>query len=245
MSITIGPYDDFTAPPVDPNFPLLGGPVVIVGNNTPGPAGDLWTIAGLQNFDLFDSPIHRCDLFWFDASATNLLDTSYLANDTTVGWTQFPPFLAGILTCGDPDSSGNGALFGLITSFNVSDAATCVDIDLKPESDPNCLNPNSRGRTSVAVLGSEDFDVLSVDPSTLAFGGASADQCGLDDSAPADGILDLACRYRVRDIGLPAAGSDCGDVSLTGALVDGTEIEGSDLACIPGEPTCEAGTGSQ
>jgi hypothetical protein len=138
-------------------------------------------------------------------------------------------------------------LSGFILDLQVHhDAATCVDIDLKPESDPNCINPNAGGRTSVAILTSEHFDAQNVDPNTLTFGGASGVQCGIEDSEPADGALDLACRYRVRDIadagGWPAAGDDCAEVTLTGSLLDsGQEIKGSDVACIAGEATCEAG----
>jgi hypothetical protein len=116
-----------------------------------------------------------------------------------------------------------------------------VDIDLKPGSDPNCINPNAGGRTSVAILSSENFDAQSIEIATLEFGGASDAKCGLEDSKPKDGILDLACRYKVFEVALPAPGSDCGEVGLTGALIDGTAIEGSDVACLPGEATCNAG----
>ena len=40
-------------------------------------------------------------------------------------------------------------------------------IDIKPGSDPNCININGHGVIPVAILGSEDFDVSLVDPDTL------------------------------------------------------------------------------
>jgi hypothetical protein len=129
-------------------------------------------------------------------------------------------------------------LDGRVTRLTVD--AQVVDIDLKPGSDPNCINPNAGGRTSVAILSSENFDAQSVDTETLKFAGASASQCGLEDIKPKDGILDLACRYKVSEVAFPAPGTDCGEVGLTGALHDGTAIEGSDVACLRGEATCEA-----
>jgi hypothetical protein len=94
---------------------------------------------------------------------------------------------------------------------------------------------------SVAVLGNESFDVTGIDDETVTFADASAVRCALEDSLPADGIQDLVCKFRTRDITFPAEGSDCEELTLTGVLADGTgtEIEGSDLACLPSEPTCE------
>ena len=51
-----------------------------------------------------------------------------------------------------------------------------VDIDIKPGSFPNSINTKSMGKVPVAILGTEDFDVMTVDPYTVLFGpdGAAA-----------------------------------------------------------------------
>lgn len=50
------------------------------------------------------------------------------------------------------------------------DSALSVSIDIKPGSDPNSINPQSRGVIPVALLSSETFDAAEVDPETVEFG---------------------------------------------------------------------------
>jgi hypothetical protein len=42
-----------------------------------------------------------------------------------------------------------------------------VSIDIKPGACPNPLKIKSKGVLSVAVLGTEDFDVMTIDPATI------------------------------------------------------------------------------
>jgi hypothetical protein len=109
-----------------------------------------------------------------------------------------------------------------------------VQIDLKPDTSVNAVNPSSHGSLWVAILGGEDFDVDQIDPTTLVFGStgepASYEQLRISDTNE-DGWNDLRLRYRTQDTGI-----GCGDTSfsLLGETVDGRFFEGSDLVLTVG-----------
>lgn len=103
-----------------------------------------------------------------------------------------------------------------------------VQIDIKPGSFPNGIDPRSKGVIPVAILTTETFDATTVDPLSVAFGpGAAAETHGrghLED-ANSDGVLDIVLHFRTQD-----AAIQCGDpeASLAGHTVDGVSIEGLD-----------------
>jgi hypothetical protein len=92
----------------------------------------------------------------------------------------------------------------------------------------------------VALLGSEDFDVTTIDPESLRFGSDQAGPCGfmpvrdLDPDAEyayllpdvnGDGYDDLIVQFDVQQSGI-----QCGDTEarLTGELQTGRPFEGAD-----------------
>jgi hypothetical protein len=110
-----------------------------------------------------------------------------------------------------------------------------VDIDIKPGSFPNSINPRSNGVVPVAILGSPDFDVTTVDVTTLAFGPAGAAPAhDLTDPVTyadhlqdvnLDGYLDLVSHYRQKETGLAPGDTEA---CIDGATNGGTPIQGCD-----------------
>ena len=109
----------------------------------------------------------------------------------------------------------------------VSPAAVSVSIDIKPGSDPNSVNPRSKGVIPVAVLGSTDFDAMQVDFSTVTFGpdGASTAHDGHVEDVNDDGFMDAVFHFKTQETGIV-----CGDTeaTLNGEIFDGTPITGTD-----------------
>jgi len=104
-----------------------------------------------------------------------------------------------------------------------------IDLDIKPGSDPNAINPSLEGDLPVAILGSETFDVAGVDVTTLAFGpsGARFDHSHgphLDD-VDGDGLLDLVSHYRTHQTGIEFGDTEA---CVIGELLDSTPFEGCD-----------------
>ncbi len=113
-----------------------------------------------------------------------------------------------------------------------------IEIDIKPWSTTNPINPFARGVIPVAILGSDTFDVADVDVTTLAFGppgaiGAApahtqgAHQADVND----DGLTDLLSHYRTQETGITAEDTEA---CVLGETLDGTTIEACDSILVVG-----------
>jgi arylsulfatase A-like enzyme len=104
-----------------------------------------------------------------------------------------------------------------------------IEIDIKPGSDRNPINPFSRGVIPVAIIGSDTFDVADVDVTTLALGpdGAAAAHPpgGHLQDVNDDGFTDLLSHYRTQQTGIASGDTQA---CVTGETFDGTPIEGCD-----------------
>jgi hypothetical protein len=108
--------------------------------------------------------------------------------------------------------------------IRVVTAAT--EIDIKPGSDPNSINPMSKGVIPVAILTTEYFDATQVDAETVVFAGAMKEhrRAHVED-ADYDGDLDLVLHFATRDTDIaPGDTYAC----LTGETYDGMPIIGCD-----------------
>lgn len=124
--------------------------------------------------------------------------------------------------------------------------ATIIDIDIKPCSACNPINVNSKGVLPVAVLGTESFDIMVVDPSTLflTWPGITLPP-GVDDGAHPlryayedvneDGLLDIVLKFSMRDLyPVTLTKEPPGELMMTiiGKTYDGTRLAGQDLVRI-------------
>src|SRR5262245_11114123 len=106
-------------------------------------------------------------------------------------------------------ATGNVDVFrnGLIAPVGLSFQRTYqplvrrVTVDLKPGSVDNPVNPKSRGVVPVAILGSTDFDVSSIDPATVRFGVSGVEAAPVHshlEDVNGDGLSDLVFHFATR-----------------------------------------------
>lgn len=105
-----------------------------------------------------------------------------------------------------------------------------VAIDILPGSERNPIQVGRRGVLPVVLFGAEDFDVNSVDPSTLRFGPGEAPLAHESGPHPGDhdgdGYEDWTIHHRVEKSGLSPADEE---VCLVGETWEGVVIVGCDL----------------
>jgi len=112
-----------------------------------------------------------------------------------------------------------------------------VNIDIKPDSSPNCVNLKSNGSVSVAILGDGMIDVTEIDISSLELAGAAVlvkkngePQASFED-VNRDGFTDLILHFPVRNLRLTGKETS---MELRGELKTGRPIKGSDDICFTG-----------
>jgi hypothetical protein len=122
-----------------------------------------------------------------------------------------------------------------------------VEIDIKPGSDPNPIDPFSQEVIPVAILGSDDYDVARVDGATLAFGPHGAapvdPQGGHLQDVNDDGLTDILSHYRTEETGIALGDTEA---CVTGETFIGSRpavLEGCDYISTMRE--CGCGIGSE
>jgi hypothetical protein len=131
-----------------------------------------------------------------------------------------------VFLTGDVNNPTFISLPSLKQPVTISLAVISAPIDIKPGSDPNSININSRGVIPVAILTTDEFNARDVNAETVRFGPseAYAEQYALED-VDDDGDIDLILHFRTRDAGIAAGDAEA---VLTGETREGRRIEGSD-----------------
>ena len=183
------------------------------GDNPDWPTGHAFVYADgrMQDLnDLFVDPRHEWDVL-IEAQAIN--DGGDIVG---YGWT----------------SDGNISAFLL----RELEQAT-IAMDIKPGSDLNAVNPFSDGLLPVGILGSDLLDVNDIDPASLMLEGVFAEvkggsgNIGSFEDVNEDGLMDLLVHFSVADLPF---GPDTTEAELTGLLLDGMAIVGTDAIRIAG-----------
>jgi hypothetical protein len=124
-----------------------------------------------------------------------------------------------------PNSDYLGAAYVFTQVSEIS-----VDIDIKPGSYPNSINPKSNGKVPVAILTTEDFDAGNVDPGSIDFLGASPLTWAMED-VDDDGDIDMILHFKTKDLDFNLLVDEGGEYPyayLYGETNDGAPIEGKD-----------------
>jgi hypothetical protein len=98
-------------------------------------------------------------------------------------------------------STGEGTADALVEIIEACGAEVTVAFDLKPGSCPNAFNPKDKGVVPAAILGSEAFDVTTINPASVQLcntAGAciSPIRTSIEDAAqpcPPNGVADCPC----------------------------------------------------
>jgi hypothetical protein len=127
-----------------------------------------------------------------------------------------------------------------------------VEIDIKPNSCPNALNIDPKGILTVAILGTADLDITSIDLASVRLEGVAPIRSSINDVATPvvdpqpcecnsegeDGYDDLILKFRASEVVdvLPEVqlGGEV-KLTLTGSLNDETPIEGKDCIVFVGK----------
>lgn len=172
-------------------------------------------------------PVDAGSIHMFDARIDNfkLPETG----EYTVGVSSYPRRFThgGGVTSNALNNRSNGDYRLLISG--VSSPVLHISIDIKPGDGESAapINPKSKGKIPVALLGAADFDVLNLDTASLTFGHtgyeASLAKCGPRELVNDDSYLDVVCHFEN-----PAAAiaSTDDEAVLRGKLNDGRQIEG-------------------
>ena len=107
-----------------------------------------------------------------------------------------------------------------------------IEIDIKPGSEPNSINPDSKGVIPVAILTTGDFDAASVNATTVLFGKEGNEAAPVHDAledVDGDGDIDMILHFKTQETGI---GEGDTEAILTGQTLDSKNFKGTDAVRI-------------
>ncbi|MBI2247273.1 MAG: YncE family protein [Armatimonadetes bacterium] len=109
-----------------------------------------------------------------------------------------------------------------------------VGVDIMPGGNPNMINLRAQGTLPVAILGSAEFNVATIDPTTVTLAGAgvvmkkNGPMASMDD-VNGDGFVDLVVHVARKDLKLQVGDTEA---VLEGKTYDGLAIRGTDSVVV-------------
>jgi hypothetical protein len=140
------------------------------------------------------------------------------------------------VTCTATDTSGNfTSVYFPVTVKYIPPAFLAVNIDIKPGSYPNSINPKSKGKIPVAIFSTSGFNApVQTNKTSLTFGKSGNEVslafCNVSaEDVNADGLADLVCHFSA-----PLSDFSAGDTMglIKGRTIAGITFSGSDSVRI-------------
>lgn len=122
-------------------------------------------------------------------------------------------------------------LIEIVDDIVLEEALIEADIDIKPGSDPNSINPGSKGNIPVAILTTLDFDASQVDPATVSFAGAAPLRWAMED-VDSDGDVDMVLHFSTRATNLAAGDTEATLAGKTLAAFGALDFSGTDTVRV-------------
>jgi hypothetical protein len=148
---------------------------------------------------------------------------------------------------GNPTAFITGLKFvstGQFTGTMTPIVSETVDMELKPGSGPNCINPNSKGNVPVAIYG-DSVNVRQINVSTLEIDddsnpltpGVRPVKTSIED-LDRDGNVDLVIHFDTRQLSTAGILADGRTLQVTGNFNNGNLFNASDVMFLSSGPTC-------
>jgi hypothetical protein len=178
--------------------------------------------------------LDACRVYVFENTADNDYQEAWNSGNVIGGLIQY-------IAAGDQDGDGKGEIIvpsydGKVYVFeNPGPPTITVEIEIKPGSWPNAINPRSKGVIPVAILTTStaagesiDFNAATVDPLSVKFGPGEAVEVhgkGHVKDVDNDGDPDMVLHFKTRKTGIKYGDTEA---CLTGKTFDGKTIQACD-----------------